>query len=229
MSKPPFLLDTFLRLLGGLPLTLELAVTSIAAGAILAVLLMLLRASSAPGAWCVRGYVFVLRGSPLLVQMFLIYYGLGQIRAVRQSFLWDFLRQPVWCAILSLALNTAAYGSEILRGGLGAVPAGAVEAARACGMTEALLYRRVILPLALRQALPAYGSEFIIMVKSTSLASIITLMEVTGIAQEIISTTYRSFEVFTCAAAIYLALNFLIAYGVRRLELHLAHGVPAAA
>ena len=229
MTEIAFLSDTFGRLLGGLPLTLELAAASVAVGAVLAVLLTLLRASSTPGAWFVRAYVFVMRGSPLLVQMFLIYYGLGQFPAVRHSVLWPFLRQPVWCAILSLSLNTAAYGSEILRGGLGAVPPGAVEAARACGMPTMLLYRRVILPLALRQALPSYGSEVIIMVKSTSLASIITLMEVTGIAQEIISTTYRSFDVFTCAAAIYLALNFLISRGVGLLERRLTPGLAAQA
>ena len=218
MSDGSFLLETLLRLLGGVPLTLYLAATSVAIGIVLAVVLTVLRSSSRAGDWFVRGYVFVMRGSPLLVQMFLIYYGLGQFPSVRQSVLWPMLRQPIWCAILSLSLNTAAYGSEILRGGLRSVPAGAVEAARVCGMSRLLAYRRVILPLAIRQALPAYASEVIIMVKSTSLASIITLMEVTGIAQEIISTTYRSFEVFTCAAAIYLAVNFLIARFVRLLE-----------
>jgi octopine/nopaline transport system permease protein len=139
------------------------------------------------------------------------------------------LRQPIWCAILSLSLNTAAYGSEILRGGLRAVPPGAIEAARVCGMSRALMYRRIILPIAMRQALPAYGSEVIIMVKSTSLASIITLMEVTGIAQEIISTTYRSFEVFTCAAAIYLTVNFVLARFVLGLERWLQPGGTRAA
>lgn len=224
MTDTPFLLETLLRLLGGIPLTLELAASSIALGALLAVGLTVLRASSRPGDWLVRGYVYVMRGSPLLVQMFLIYYGLGQFPVVRQSVFWPILRQPIWCAILSLSLNTAAYGSEILRGGLRSVPEGAVEAARVCGMSRALTYRRIVLPLAIRQALPAYGSEVIIMVKSTSLASIITLMEVTGIAQEIISTTYRPFEVFTCAAAIYLAINFLIARGVLALERWLSPG-----
>ncbi len=224
MNEQPFMLATFFRLLGGVPLTLELAASSVAIGAVLAVALTVLRASSRPGDWLVRCYVFVMRGSPLLVQIFLIYYGLGQFPAVRHSVLWPMLRQPMWCAILSLSLNTAAYGSEILRGGLRAVPAGAVEAARVCGMSRALAYRRIVLPLAIRQALPAYGSEVIIMLKSTSLASIITLMEVTGIAQDIISTTYRSFEVFTCAAVIYLVINFLIAGGVRWLERWMSPG-----
>src|SRR6185312_10838812 len=108
----------------------------------------------------------VLRGTPLLLQIFLIYYGLGQFAAVRASVLWPFLREPYWCAILALSLNTAAYSSEILRGGLLAVPHGAVEAARVSGMSGALLYRRIILPLAIRQALPAYGNELVVMVKS---------------------------------------------------------------
>lgn len=227
MTGGSFLLDTLMRLLGGVPLTLLLAGSSVMAGAALALVLTIVRESSWPGAWVVRGYVFVMRGSPLLVQLFLIYYGLGQFAAVRHSIFWPLLREPIWCAILALSLNTAAYGSEILRGGLSAVPAGAVEAARVCGMSRALAYRRIILPIAIRQALPAYGSEVIIMVKSTSLASIITLMDVTGIAQEIIATTYRSFEVFTCAAAIYLVINFTLARGVLRLERRLSPGAAA--
>jgi octopine/nopaline transport system permease protein len=224
-----FLADTMTQLLGGVPLTLELASISIAAGAMLAVLLAVLRATVAPAAWFVRGYVYLLRGTPLLLQIFLIYYGIGQFAFVRESVLWPLLRQPFWCAILALTLNTAAYGSEIVRGGLGAVPAGSIEAARACGMSGALLYRRIILPLAIRQALPAYGNEMIAMVKATSLASIVTLMEVSGIAYAIISETYRAFETFLCAGAIYLVLNFLLTRAVAWTELRLnPHLRPAA-
>ncbi|HWK44632.1 MAG TPA: ABC transporter permease [Stellaceae bacterium] len=224
-----FLLDTLHQLLEGVPLTLELAACSIGAGALLALALALLRQSGvAPVAWFVRGYVFAFRGSPLLVQLFLIYYGLSQFPEIRHSFLWVFLRQPFWCAILALTLNTAAYGSEVIRGGLQAVPPGQIEAARACGMSGFLLFRRIILPVALRQALPAYGNEIIIMVKTTSLASIVTLMEVTGIAARLISETFRAFEVFTCAGAIYLVLNFLIARGVGLVEYRLSsHLRPA--
>ncbi|MBN8892309.1 MAG: ABC transporter permease [Rhodospirillales bacterium 70-18] len=216
-----FLADTMAKLLQGLPLTLNLSFVSILSGGILAVLLALLRAGSAPGAWFVRAYVFVLRGTPLLLQLFLIYYGLGQFAAVRNGVLWPFLREPYWCAILALALNTAAYGSEIIRGGLQAVPVGAIEAARVAGMSGPLLYRRIILPLALRQALPAYGNEIVLMVKSTSLASIVTLMEVSGISYAIVSETYRAFEVFLCAGAIYLAINFLLTRAVAWLEIWL--------
>jgi octopine/nopaline transport system permease protein len=162
----PFLAEVMGRLLPGLPLTLLLAALSVAVGAVLALLLSLLRASSRAGAALVGTYVFVLRGSPLLVQLFLIYYGLSQFPAVRGSMLWPFLRQPFWCAVLALSLNTAAYASEIIRGGLRAVPPGPVEAARALGLSGVRLYGLVILPLALRQALPGYGNEVVIMVKA---------------------------------------------------------------
>ncbi|ALN75266.1 ABC transporter permease [Aureimonas sp. AU20] len=208
----PFLWNTFVVLLGGLPLTLELAAISILAGCLLALAIAFLGSFAGPlGSGFASAYVFVFRGSPLLVQIFLIYYGLGQFRPTLQQIgLWPFLRDPFWCAALALTLNTAAYGSEIFRGGLRAVPAREVEAARACGMSGFLLLRRIIVPIALRQALPAYGNEIILMVKATALASIITLMEVTGLAQKLISETFRAVEVFVVAGAIYLALNFIL-------------------
>ena len=217
-----FLADTLLRLLAGVPLTLQLTVCSVSAGVVLAGGLAVLTRLGGIAGLFARGYIFVFRGSPLLVQIFLIYYGLGQFPAVRQSLFWPFLRQPWWCALLALSLNTAAYGAEVIRGGLLAVAKGQVEAGRVCGMSSLGLYRRIILPLALRQALPAYGNEVIIMVKSTSLASVITLMEVTGIAKGIISETFRALPVFACAALIYLAINFAIAGAVRLLERRLA-------
>lgn len=213
-----FLGEVLRRLMPAVPVTLELAFISVTIGMGLALVLALLRASSTPGAAFVRAYVFAFRGSPLLVQIFLIYYGLGQFDIVRQSVLWPLLRQPWWCAILALALNTAAYGSEIIRGGLAAVPAGSVEAGRVAGMSRLTLYRRIILPLAFRQALPAYGSEIVIMVKSTSIASIITLMELTGLARQIVSESFRAVEVFVCAGLIYLAINFVLTRGVTVLE-----------
>jgi len=220
---PFFMWETLLKLLAGLPLTLQLAFSSLALGAVLALLLALMRLSGILLLdWIARGYVFVFRGTPLLVQLFLIYYGLGQFPEVRSSFLWPFLRQPYWCALLALTLNTAAYGSEAIRGGLQSVPHGSVEAARACGMSGFLLFRRIIAPIAVRQALPAYGSEIILMVKATSLASIVTLMEVTGIAQKLISETYRAIEIFVCAGAIYLLVNFLITRALLTIEFWLS-------
>ncbi|MBX5224174.1 ABC transporter permease [Rhizobium sp. NLR8a] len=227
----PFLQETFLSLVFAIPLTLELAVTSICLGAILAMLLALARLSCVAALdWFARLYVFVFRGTPLLVQIFLIYYGLGQFPAIRHSVFWPFLRDPYWCAVLALTLNTAAYASEIIRGGMLSVPHGQVEAARACGMNRFLMFRRIVLPLAIRQALPGYGNEMISMVKATSLASIITLMEVTGVAAKIISETYRAIEVFVVSGAIYLALNFLltrlIQFAEYRLSPHLRAPPP---
>ncbi|TAA56147.1 ABC transporter permease [Shinella sp. JR1-6] len=215
-----FLSETFLNLLSGVPLTLNLALVSTAFGALLAVLLTLMRLSSwRPVGWVAQFYVFVFRGTPLLVQMFVIYYGLGQFRPTLQAWgLWVFFREPYWCAIFALSLNTAAYGSEILRGGLQAVPHREVEAARASGMWGFLLYRRIIFPIAIRQALPAYGSEIILMVKATSLASVITMLEVTGLAAKLISQSYRAVEVFVVAGLIYLALNFAITRLVALIE-----------
>lgn len=219
----PFLEETFVSLIGALPLTIELAVTSICLGAILALLLALARLSGIAALdWFARLYVFVFRGTPLLVQIFLIYYGLGQFPAIRHSIFWPFLREPYWCAVLALTLNTAAYASEIIRGGLLSVPHGQVEAARACGMHRIMLFRRIVLPLAIRQALPGYGNEMISMVKATSLASIITLMEVTGVAAKIISETYRAIEVFVVSGAIYLVINFALTRLIQLAEYRLS-------
>jgi len=217
-----FLWDTLLQLLPGIPLTLQLSFYSVAIGFCLALLLAFARLS--PYRWLsepARIYVFCFRGTPLLVQLFLIYYGLGQFESVRHSFLWPMLREPYGCALLTLSLCTAAYGSEILRGGLLSVPHGALEAARACGMSRLLMVRRIILPIAIRQALPAYGNELISMVQSTSLCSIITLMDITGIAAQIISDTYRALEVFMVTGVIYLLINLVSSRIVMMLEYRL--------
>ena len=207
-----FIADTLQQLLQGLPLTLELFAWSVLAGAVLAALTTWARQR---GPFWLRGlagtFVFVFRGTPLLVQLFLIYYGLSQFPAVRASVLWPFLRSPFWCSVLALALNTAAYSSEIFRGGLLAVPSGQIEAARACGMSGVTLFRRVIFPVALRQALPAYSTEVILMTKATALASIVTLRELMFVAQKLNSETFRAVEIFLCAGAIYLVLNIAIA------------------
>lgn len=206
-----FYSEAFMQMIGGVPLTLQLAASSIVFGAVLALLFALMRLSGITVLdWIARLYVFVFRGTPLLVQIFIIYYGLSQFPAVRYSFLWPILREPYWCAIIALTLNNAAYASEIIRGGLLSVPSGQVEAAKACGMSRFTCFRRIVMPLAIRQALPGYGNEMISMVKATSLASIITLMEVTGIAAKLIAESYRAIEVFVIAGAIYLAINFVL-------------------
>lgn len=206
-----FYSDAFFQMLGGVPLTLKLAASSIVFGAFLALFLALMRLSGLTVLdWIARLYVFVFRGTPLLVQIFIIYYGLSQFPTIRYSFLWPILREPYWCAIIALTLNNAAYASEIIRGGLLSVPHGQIEAAKACGMSSFTCFRRIVMPLAIRQALPGYGNEMISMIKATSLASIITLMEVTGIAAKLIAESYRAIEIFVIAGAIYLTINFVL-------------------
>lgn len=221
-----FLYEALLTILPGVPLTLKLACTSVALGALIALPLALMRLSGiAVLDWFARGYTFVFRSTPLLVQIFIIYYGLGQFREIRTSVLWPILRDPYWCAIIALTLNTAAYASEIIRGGITSVAAGQIEAARAVGMSRLVAFRRIIVPQAVRQALPGYGNELILMVKATSLASIITMLEVTGLAAKMISETYRAIEVFIVAGAVYLVINFvltrLLAFAETRLNPHL--------
>jgi octopine/nopaline transport system permease protein len=219
-----FMADSFVRLLGGVPLTLELAFSSLAVGLVLSVLFALMMRTGNPLlSGPAQAYVFVFRGTPLLVQLFLIYYGLGQFRpALQEMGLWWFLRSPYYCALLALTLNTAAYGAEIVRGGLQSVPAGQIEAARAFGMSGFTLFWRITAPIALRQALPAYGNEIILMVKATSLASTITLMEITGVAHKLISESFRAIEVFLCAGALYLAINFAVTRAVLLAEMMIA-------
>ncbi len=204
-----FISSIFGQILTGLPLTLNLWVLSLVGGGILALALNLLRQNRV-GAAVAGTYIFIFRGTPLLIQIFMIYYGLAGFGFVRQSFLWPFLREPYWCGLLALILNDAAYTSEILRGGLRAVPKGAVEAGRVSGMSRTAVLRRITLPIAARQALPAYSNEVISMLKSTALVSTITLLDMTGIARAAISETWRAVEILLCAAVIYLAISMLV-------------------
>jgi octopine/nopaline transport system permease protein len=214
-----FMLDCSEQLLKGLPLTLRLAFFACLAGFALAWLLCALRLSGRR--WLdypARALIEVLRGTPLLVQLFIIYYGLGQFAWLRESFAWAYLREAYWCALLALTLNTAAYTCEILRGGISTVAAGQREAAAALALSRWQVWWHVTWPLAWRQMLPAYGNEIILMVKATSLASIVTLMEVTGIAARLVSQSYRPVEVFVCAGALYLLISFVITRLVMWLE-----------
>lgn len=214
-----FLFTTAKTLLAGVPLTLELAVTSLCVGFVLAVGVAGLAGSRfAPARWVAALYVMLFQGTPLLVQIFIVYYGFGQIGFLRASFLWPILQQAYWCAVLALSLNTSAYGAEIIRGAIAAVPAREIEAGRAIGMSGLLLRRRIIWPQALQYGLANYGNEAILLLKATSLASVITLMDVTGLAYRLVSKTYRSEEIFMVAGLIYLGLTFVIAAGVHLLE-----------
>ena len=216
--------ETLPKLLAGVPVTLTLVVSSLLLGFVFAVILAQMRLSrNLLLSNLAYAYVYVFRSTPLLVQIFLIYYGSGQFREPLESVgLWYFLREPYFCAILALTMNTAAYTAEIIRGGILSVPWGQLEAGRAIGMSGATLFRRIVFPVAVRQALPAYGNEIILMVKSTSLASTITLLEVTGIAKKIIAETFQPMEVFIIAGAIYLTMNFIVTRGVQWLEVKLS-------
>ena len=215
-----YLTEILPRLLGGLVLTLEIVPLSLVLGFGLAWGLALMRLSRNPlVAGIAYGYVYVFRSTPLLVQIFLIYYGSGQSRVFFEDIgLWGVLHEAYWCAIIALTLNTTAYTSEIIRGGILSVPWGQIEAARALGMSRLLLFRRITFPVAIRQALPAYGNEMILMVKSSSLASTITIMELTGVARQAIAETFLTMQIFALAGAIYLVLNFILTRLVQRLE-----------
>lgn len=196
---------------GGLLTTLKLLAISLAFGLLAALPLGLMRVSKNPWvnmpAWL---YTYVIRGTPMLVQLFLIYYGLAQFDAVRESFLWPWLSSATFCACLAFTINTSAYTAEIIAGSLKATPAGEIEAARAIGMSKAKMYRRILLPSALRRALPQYSNEVIMMLQTTSLASIVTLIDIIGAARTVNAQFYLPFEAYITAGVFYLGLTFIL-------------------
>ena len=211
--------ESFFKIIQGIPLTLQVVIIATILGFILAILVALMRISGR-GILSIPAYYFVylIRGTPLLLQLYFVYYGLGQFSFIRESFMWPILREPYWCGIITLTISTAAYSSEIIRGGIMSVSKGFLEASNALGMSKFMTFMKVTLPITFRQALPAYGNELILMVKASSLISIITLMEITGIARTIISKTYAPVEIFLVAGSIYLFINFLIVMSVNFAE-----------
>ncbi|KPY29978.1 ABC transporter permease [Pseudomonas syringae] len=203
--------DSLPLYLGGLLTTLKLLAISLAFGLLAALPLGLMRVSKNSWvnmpAWL---YTSVIRGTPMLVQLFLIYYGLAQFDAVRESFLWPWLSSATFCACLAFTINTSAYTAEIIAGSLKATPAGEIEAARAMGMSKAKMYRRILLPSALRRALPQYSNEVIMMLQTTSLASIVTLIDITGAARTVNAQFYLPFEAYITAGVFYLGLTFIL-------------------
>ena len=163
-------------------------------------------------------YSYIFRGTPLLVQIFIINFGLGQIEYLRTTFLWTILKQPYWCAIIAFALNTGAYTSEILRSAFQTIKPGYLEAGRSLGIPSKIIFTKIQIPIAIKQSLPAYGNEIILMLKGTSLASTVTLMDLTGVAKYIISTTFKPVEVFIVAGGIYLFMTFIIHNVIKYLE-----------
>ena len=164
------------------------------------------------------GYSYLFRGTPLLVQIFIIYYGLAQIEYLRSTFLWTIIKEPYWCAIIAFSLNTGAYTSEILRSAFQTIKLGVIEAGKSLGISDKIIFYKIQIPIAIRQSLPAYGNEIILMLKGTSLASTVTLMDLTGVAKYIISTTFKPIEVFIVAGSIYLFMTFCIHNLIKFLE-----------
>lgn len=198
-------------LLDGAAVTIGLMAVSVPCGFVIALPVALARVSANRFLWApAYAFIFFFRGTPLLVQLFLIYYGLGQFAVIRDSIAWPLLREAWWCAVLALSLNTGAYTAEILRGAIQAVPHGEIEAGRACGMSPALIYRRLILPKAARLALPAYVNEIIMLLKSSALVFTITVIDLMGAANLIRSRTFRIYEPLVAAGALYLAMTFAV-------------------
>lgn len=214
------IVESLPKLLAGAGQTLEITLVSVIFGLMLAIPLALARLSkNLLLSWPAYGFVFYFRGTPLLVQLFLIYYGSGQFRDTLESAgLWTYFRNAWFCAALTLTLNTAAYSAEIFRGAIQAVPRGEIEAGKAFGMSGWLLFRRIIMPKAFRIALPAYGNEVVFLLQATSLASAITVVELTGAADLIRSKTFAVYEMYLTAAALYLILTYILVYGFRLLE-----------
>jgi arginine/ornithine transport system permease protein len=165
-----------------------------------------------------KAYIYFFRGTPLLVQMFMIYHGMGQFEAVRESFLWVIFQQAWACALVAFALNTAGYTGEILRGTIEQTPYGEIEAARSVGMSQAMIYRRIILPSTFRRALPAYGNEVIFMLHGSSLAGLITIVDLFGAAKIVNARNFVPFESFIAAGIFYLAITFMIVWGFKKAE-----------
>ncbi len=212
----------------GLVLTTQLVFLSLVAGLVLAIPLAIGRSSGRR--WIslpIYVYTYVFRGTPLLIQLYIIYYGVVFFDGIQQTFLWPILREAFYPALIAFTLNTAAYTTEIFRGAIKATPRGEVEAARAYGMSQGLMMRRIVLPSAFRRALPAYGNEVIFMLHASAIASVVTLMDITGAARFVYARFYAPFEAFLFAAAIYLCLTFAILYFFRYLEKKLlAHLKP---
>lgn len=216
------------KLLEGAQLTLEITLLSLLIGLAIAIPTALMRLSKHALLWMpAYAYILYFRGTPLLVQLFLVYYGSGQFRAELSDLgLWGFFRDAYFCGVLTLTLNTGAYTAEILRGAIQAVPAGDIEAARACGMNRFLMFRRIVLPKAMRLAWPMYGNEVVFLMQATSLVSVITLLDLTGIAGRIVSKTFAVYEIYIATALLYLVITYLIVFLFKRIEKRLNRHLP---
>ncbi|MDC3207966.1 ABC transporter permease [Candidatus Pelagibacter sp.] len=205
------MINSFPKLLNAAVITLKLLTVSLIIGLFIGLFFAILRLNK--NIFINKfayGYSYIFRGTPLLVQIFIIYFGLGQIEYLRSTILWVILKEPYWCAIIAFSLNTGAYTSEILRSAFQTIKPGFIEAGKSLGISNKVIFFKIQIPIAIRQSLPAYGNEIILMMKGTSLASTVTLMDLTGVAKYIISTTFKPIEVFIVAGGIYLFMTFII-------------------
>ena len=213
------MINSFPKLLNATLITLKLLSASLFFGLFIGLLFAVLRMNkNLIINKFAYGYSYLFRGTPLLVQIFIIYFGLGQIEYLRSTILWVILKEPYWCAIIAFALNTGAYTSEILRSAFQTIKPGYIEAGKSLGISSKIIFYKIQIPIAIRQSLPAYGNEIILMLKGTSLASTVTLMDLTGVAKYIISTTFKPIEVFIVAGSIYLFMTFLVHTTIKYLE-----------
>ena len=213
------MINSFPKLLSAAVITLKLLSVSLIIGLFIGLFFAILRLNK--NIFINKfayGYSYVFRGTPLLVQIFIIYFGLGQIEYLRSTVLWVILKEPYWCAIIAFALNTGAYTSEILRSAFQTIKPGIIEAGKSLGISNKVIFYKIQIPIAIRQSLPAYGNEIILMMKGTSLASTVTIMDLTGVAKYIISTTFKPIEVFIVAGGIYLFMTFIIHNVIKFLE-----------
>ena len=213
------MIGSFPKLLSATVITLKLLSLSLFFGLFIGLIFAILRMNKNPIVnKFAYGYSYVFRGTPLLVQIFIIYFGLGQIEYLRSTFLWVILKEPYWCAIIAFALNTGAYTSEILRSAFQTIKPGLIEAGKSLGIPNKVIFYKIQIPIAIKQSLHAYGNEIILMLKGTSLASTVTLMDLTGVAKYIISTTFKPIEVFIVAGGIYLFMTFCVHNLIKFLE-----------
>jgi len=212
-------------LITAIPVTLGLTLISGVIGNLLALPVAVARTSHNPVLWVpAYCYILVMRGTPLLIQLFFIYYGLGELLPgtwVRHSWLWPYLRQGFWYAVFAFSLNTAGYTGEILRVGLSAVPHGEIEAGRAFGMTNRLIFWRIKLPRAIRIQLPTMAGEVILLLKATSLASTITVFDIMGVREDLFAQSFRTYPPLLGAAIIYITLVFVFTRLLYWVEKHL--------
>ena len=205
------IMDSIPKMLMGIGLTFQLLFLSGVLGLALAIILLLMRIS---GRWYLAAptmvYIYIFRGTPILIQIFIIYHGLPQYEFIRDSIFWPILREPFGCAALALTLNTGAYVSEILRGGVLGVDRGLKEAGAALGLSARHRFVYITSPIAIRLCLPAYSNDVISLMKSTALVSTITLLDMTGIARTIVAETYAPYEIFISLMVIYLILTWIL-------------------